>query len=271
MEIGILYFISINKKNERYNKVEVLTNFLSSSKNLTANKSKKIKNKKKINKNNKKMMNEQNEILEIIKNDDKEALSKYEKTYLKEMKILIKLEYLVPNKDGDYASLLHVAAMDNAIKCFDYLLNDVQIPLNSKSKFGFLPIHYSLRFGFYEISSHILSIYKNNSSNPENSLENLFSQDYCNTGNFFNLLYNCNFPKNYEETAPLFDLLFAYGYDPNKIESFLMKQQILTRFILDRNGPDKIRFFIVLLQCKVKMDSLFCMILLKLTVYLWKN
>ena len=97
---------------------------------------------------------------------------------------------------NDSASLLHVAAMNNAIKCFDYLLNDIQIPLNSKSEKGFLPIHYSLQFGSYEISSHILSIYKNNqneesSSNPENTLENLFSQDYCNTNQDLNLLYNC--------------------------------------------------------------------------------
>ena len=139
----------------------------------------------------------QKEILEFIKNDDKDELEKYEKSDLKKMLIPEKNSFFPYIKNTeDSVSLLHVAAMNNAIKCFDYLLNDIQIPLNSKSEKGFLPIHYSLQFDSYEISSHILSIYKNNqneesSSNPENTLENLFSQDYCNTNLDLNLLYNC--------------------------------------------------------------------------------
>ena len=177
----------------------------------------------------------QEEIVELLKKDDKEELSKYEKTELKEMLIedikFDPLSYVLKKEDS--ASLLHISAMNNSIKCFDYLLNDVQIPINSKSEFGLLPIDYSLKFGSYEMSSHILSIYKNNqneesSSNCEINLENLFSQDYGNTKSPLTLLYNCIRQNNREETNRLINLLFTFGYDPNKIQSTASRRHIIS-------------------------------------------
>ena len=191
------------------------------------------------------MEQKENEIVELIKKDDKEGLSKFEKTDLKEM-IIKELEVKFSDRRDDKedsASLLHVAAINNAIKCFDYLLNDVQIPLNSKSEKGFLPIHYSLQFGLYEISSHILSIYKNNYSNPENTLENLFSQDYVNTNLALNLLYNCISTNDYEGLTHLLDLLFTFGYDLNKIKSTRIKEVIIRIFVPTFKDGSTLRFF----------------------------
>ena len=169
------------------------------------------------------------EIVKYIQNDDVEELKKYEKKDLNEMKIknlnLSFGDYKNNYFNGDVLSLLHVAALNNSIKCFDFLINEVLIPIDIKSELGFYPLHYSLAFGLYEISYHILSIYKNNfnkadSSVSKSAIEDLFLMDYCNTNKIFNLLFNCaSYKPNYNQLSKISDLLFDFGYEPDKIES----------------------------------------------------
>ena len=183
-------------------------------------------------------------ILELIEKDDKEGLEEYVKTNGTYLKVRKAGPIKFHDETLNSFSLLHFSAIYNSIKCFDYLMNDHGIPIDIECDGNYLPIHFSLYFGCYEISSHILSIYKNKTHIIErkeqdkqetNELDILFTKDYSNPNPSSNLLLNA-FNQGSDIKKRIFyqicDLLYNNGYDPNKIQSMDIKERILYYIVL---------------------------------------